>query len=499
MKLPENLNNRISFIGGILAGISILLIFFFFLLSLIHQQGSNYIGLINWIVLPVFLVIGLILIPIGMLVKRKQLKDPNRPTMSKIWIVDFTNKGHRNAAIIFGVGTVIFLLLSSIGSLEAYHYTETVEFCGKMCHKVMKPEYDAYQNSPHANVSCVECHVGPGADWYVKSKLSGLRQVFAVLGNHYPRPIPTPIKDLRPARETCEHCHWPEKFYSNSLVREKHFLTDEMNTEWNIDLRMKVGPSHSALGQSEGIHWHINEDVIVEYWDKDNDRLSLPYVRYINRATGDTTVYMDTDIDFDPDTLNLEELRTVDCMDCHNRPSHIYNTPQNFVDFGLTDGSIPKDLNGIKAVAMQVLFEDYDSEEQADSAITAGILNYYADNYPEIASSRKADIEKAIEGIKSGYRINIFPEMKASWKVYPDHIGHMEYNGCFRCHNDRHESASGKLVSKDCNLCHTILMQGPEGQEDAAPFNETLVFKHPVDAYGAEFEMLCADCHAELY
>ena len=175
MKLPESLNNRVSFVGGIIAGISVLLIFFFFLISLLYQQTSNYIGLFNWIILPVFLIIGMVLIPIGMLIKRKKIKDPNYKSIAKVWIVDFTNKGYRNAAIIFGAGTVLFLLLSSIGSLEAYHYTETVEFCGKMCHTVMKPEYEAYQNSPHANVSCVECHVGPGADWYVKSKLSGLR------------------------------------------------------------------------------------------------------------------------------------------------------------------------------------------------------------------------------------------------------------------------------------------------------------------------------------
>lgn len=499
MKLPDNLNNRISFIGAIVAGISILLIAFFFVVTLLHEQSSNYLGLFIFIILPVFLVIGLLLIPIGMLVKRRQLKKGDLDKVERKWVIDLTDSGHRNAAIIFGIGTVLFLFLSGIGSLEAYHYTETVEFCGKMCHKVMKPEYVAYQNSPHANVSCVECHVGPGADWYVKSKLSGVRQVFAVLGNHYPRPIPTPIINLRPARETCEHCHWPEKFYSHALVREKHFLTNEENTEWNIDLRMKIGASHSALGHSEGIHWHINKDIEVRYWDMNGDRESLPYVEYINKATGDTTIYMDTEVDFDPDTVNMEQLRTIDCMDCHNRPSHIYNTPQNFVDFGLTDGSIPKDLKGIKAVAMEVLFEDYDSEEQADSAISAGIIEYYRDNYPEIADSRKTDIQKAIAGIKSGYNKNIFPVMKASWKHYPDQIGHMEYNGCFRCHNDRHESESGKLISKDCNLCHTILMQGPEGQEEAASFNESLVFKHPEDIYGAEFEMLCADCHGELY
>lgn len=499
MKLPESLNNRLSFVGGIIAIISILLMAFFFIVTLIHQQSSNYLGLFIFIILPVFLVLGLIIIPVGMLIKRKKDKDPGQQKSAKVWIIDFTNKAHRNAAIIFTFGTILFLFLSGIGSLEAYHYTETVEFCGKMCHKVMKPEYVAYQNSPHANVSCVECHVGPGADWYIKSKLSGLRQVIAVIKNDYPQPIPTPIKDLRPARETCEQCHWPEKFYSHSLVSEKYFIADDENTEWNIDLRMKVGASHSALGISEGIHWHINQDIIVQYWDQNNNRETLPYVRYIDLATGDTTVYIDSEVDFDADTINLDELRTMDCMDCHNRPSHNYNTPQNFVDYGLTNGTIPKSLTGIKAIAMTILHQEYDTQEQADSAISAGIYQYYNENHPEIAKSQKADIDRAIAGIKEGFSKNIFPEMKASWSVYPDQIGHMEYNGCFRCHNDRHASESGEIISKDCNLCHTIMMQGPAGEEEAALFNESLTFKHPVDVYGAEVEMLCSDCHNQLY
>lgn len=499
MKLPESLNNRLSFIGGIIAGISLMMMAFFFIVTLLYEQSSNYLGLFIFIVLPVFLVLGLILIPIGMLAKRKTLKDPSKQRSAKVWVIDFTNRGHRNAAIIFGAGTVLFLFLSSIGSLEAFHYTETVEFCGKMCHRVMKPEYVAYQNSPHANVSCVECHVGPGADWYVKSKLSGLRQVFAVIKNDYPTPIPTPIRDLRPARETCEQCHWPEKFYSHSLVQEKHFLTDEENTEWNIDLRMKVGASHSALGISEGIHWHINTDISVKYWDQNGDRESLPFVRLTNNITGETTDYKDSDVDFDMDTIDLEVLRTVDCMDCHNRPSHVYNTPQNFVDFALVDGTISKTLPGIKAIAMEIFASDYETGEQADSAIQAAIIEYYKDYYPEVSETRKLEIDQAIVGLKESYSKNIFPEMKASWDVYPDQIGHMEYNGCFRCHNDRHTSESGKVISKDCNLCHTILMQGPEGQEEAAPFNSSLEFLHPIDIDGAEKEMLCADCHRDLY
>ncbi len=499
MKLPKTLNNRISFIGGIVVGISLLLMVFFFVITILQDQASNYLGLFIFIILPAFLVLGLLLIPLGMIGTRRRIKKRAAGQAERSWIIDFSKRAHRNAAIVFTSGTILFLFLTGIGSLEAFHYTETVEFCGKMCHKVMKPEYVAYQNSPHANVSCVECHVGPGAGWYVKSKLSGLRQVLAVIKNDYPHPIPTPIKDLRPARETCEQCHWPEKFYSHSLVSEKHFLTDEENTEWNIDLRMKVGASHSALGMSEGIHWHINKNIIIEYWDQNEDRETLPYVRYTNKESGDTTVYVDSDIDFNPDTINFDNLRTMDCMDCHNRPSHNYNTPPDFVNSALTDGSIPKTLPGIKALTMELMAVEYENVEQADSAISAGIKEYYKEYYPDVFQQNTDEVNQAITGLKVAYSQNIFPEMKAAWNVYPDQIGHMEYNGCFRCHNDRHSSTSGKLISKDCNLCHTILMQGPDGEEQAALFNESLVFTHPVDIDGAENEMLCSDCHRELY
>lgn len=158
----------------------------------------------------------------------------------KLPFIDLNRKDHRNAFLIFAAGTTIFLFISALGSYEAFHYTESTEFCGTLCHSVMNPEYTAYQNSAHAKVRCVECHVGTGADWYVKSKLSGLYQVYAVIANVYPKPIPTPIKNLRPARETCEECHWPQKFYSRQLRTEKHFLTDEKNSEWDISLIMKI-------------------------------------------------------------------------------------------------------------------------------------------------------------------------------------------------------------------------------------------------------------------
>ena len=99
---------------------------------------------------------------------------------------------------------MLLVVISAVLSYRAYQFTDSVAFCGATCHTPMKPEYTAYQDSPHARVPCVGCHVGPGATWYVRSKLSGTYQVYAVFRDVYPRPITTPISDLRPVQQACE-------------------------------------------------------------------------------------------------------------------------------------------------------------------------------------------------------------------------------------------------------------------------------------------------------
>ncbi len=499
MKLPVSVNNRLSITGAIVASISLMFIIFFFIISLFYTEGGNYLGLFTYIILPVFLILGLILIPIGMVGKMKRMKRGIEEVKGKPWIIDFTDKRHRNATFVFAMGTVVLLFLSGIGSYEAFHYSESVQFCGTTCHKVMEPEHTAYQGSEHANVACVECHVGAGADWYIRSKLSGLRQVWAVITNSYPRPIPTPIVDLRPARETCEHCHWPAKFYAHKLVSEKHYLADSANTEWNIDLRMKIAASHSALGNTGGIHWHINPDIKIEYIDALGDREMLPWVRSINLITGDTTIYMDSENPASDSIMHAVEPRTMDCMDCHTRPSHKYRTPQTFVDEAIAAGEISVTLPEIKKISMEVLRTEYFNRQGAQDTIRQTIDAFYKDTYPDIYANRKSDVDQAIAGVLAGYAKNIFPEMKASWDAYPDHIGHIEYGGCFRCHNDKHQSKSGKVISRDCNLCHNIMTQGTPQNLEVAPFNGQLEFKHPVDIEDAWKEMACTECHRKLY
>lgn len=500
MKLPRSFYNWTSLVGAIIALISLFMIVFLLAVSVFLGEGSSYLGLVIYIVLPVFLILGLILIPIGMIIKLKRAKKGETEKPRKWPYIDFNYNRHRNAFMLFAVGTTIFLLLSAVGSYEAFHYTESVEFCGTVCHKVMEPEYVAYQNSSHARVPCVDCHVGSGANWYVRSKLSGLYQVYAVTLGDYPKPIPTPVSNLRPAQETCEQCHWPEKFYARTLRIEKHYLADEQNTEWDITLQMKLGAAYSALGLEEGIHWHINPNVKIEYMvNPEGHRDTIPWVKYTNLETGETYTYTDQEQFNDQYEQGKMEVRTMDCMDCHNRPSHDYSTPIRFVNEAMTAGLIPKELPDIKIVAMDVMNRDYPTRDSAMKTIESEVSMYYEYMHEDIFENDPGLIRKAIDGLKDKFSKNIFPDMKVRWDAYPNHIGHLEFNGCFRCHNDRHSTKEGRVISMDCNLCHTILSQGNPDSLMVSGLEESLEFVHPNDPNQAWKEVLCAECHIELY
>ncbi|MCP5062976.1 MAG: cytochrome C [Ignavibacteriae bacterium] len=495
IKLPPTIQNWVSLVGATIALISFSMIVFLFVVATYLNQSTSYLGLIIYILLPSVLIIGLILIPIGMILKRRRNKK-NLVSITVGWPkIDLNDLKHRNAFFIFAIGTSIFLFASAIGSYQVFHFTESTTFCGEICHSVMEPEFVAYQNSPHAKVACVQCHVGTGADWYVRSKLSGLYQVYAVLTDDFSRPISTPIENLRPARETCEKCHWPQKFYSHKLVNERYYLPDENNSEWNINLIMKIGAEHGSLGLEEGIHWHINPNTKVEYISTDNKAEVIPWVKYTNKETGEVSVYVSEENPIDKLKLDSLDVHEMDCMDCHNRPSHNYYSPSKFIDDALTSGKIPKDLPEIKMISTDICSEEFSSLDSAINTIDYTIREFYNENYPDLDSNL---IITAIDGITKEYQKNIFPEMKVRWDVYSDNIGHLEFNGCFRCHDDNHVSESGKTISKDCNLCHTIIGQGSPENFEVTTLDKTLEFLHPEDLDEDEWkDELCIECHAD--
>ncbi|HMK38543.1 MAG TPA: NapC/NirT family cytochrome c, partial [Bacteroidota bacterium] len=399
----------------------------------------------------------------------------------------------RTAFGFIAVGTVLLLLFSAFGSFKAYEHTDSDQFCGESCHTVMEPEYTAYQYSPHARVGCVKCHIGPGAGWFVRSKLSGTYQLYAVTFNKYPRPIPTPIENLRPAQETCEQCHWPKQFFSQKEIKNTYFMSDDRNTRWSLNLLVKIGGGNLESGNTSGIHWHMNLANELTYIPADSSRQTIPWIRS-KHPDGKVTVYRSTESTLSDEELQKRPVRRMDCIDCHNRPTHIYQSPARSVNHLMALGWIDPSLPGVKALAVRALEYPYSSTPVAMDSIKRTVQEYYASGYPAVADSQKEAIERTVDELRRIYSRNYFPHMRVNWKTYPDNIGHMYSPGCFRCHDGKHVSDSGVVLSRDCNMCHTILAQQFE-QDSLRLSLGGIEYRHPVDIGDAWKESNCNECH----
>src|SRR5271165_3749591 len=483
--------NPISLIGMALAVVAFANILFLFFLDAFSHISSPYVGILAYMVAPAIMIVGLVMIPIGMIVeRRRRLRAVGHPP--HFARLDLNNPAQRSAMAFVLSFVVIFSLMSAVGSYKAYEFTDSVQFCGQLCHSVMHPEFVAYQASPHARVDCVDCHVGSGASWYVRSKLSGMRQVYYTIRGTFPRPIPSPVANLRPAQETCEQCHWPRKFWGAQLKTFTHFGSDEANTPRSIRMLIKVGGGDPNLGPAGGgIHWHMNIANKISYVATDEQRQVIPWVR-AEDENGKVTDYVVKDGAPTQEQIDKAVKRRMDCIDCHNRPSHIYVPPDLSVDRAIFERSIDGTLPFIKQQGVQVLIADYNTTDEAKNAIATAIPKFYEEKYPQIAATKTASINAAVVELQRIYNTTFFPTMKVNWKTHPNNIGHFYYQGCFRCHDGNHVTKEGKVNSKDCNSCHTVLEQQESGTQVASLPVEP--FKHPVDI-GDLNAVNCSDCH----
>jgi len=484
--------NRVSVTGAALAGLAILFFIAFLLMEIVAPTGNPYTGLWIFLVLPSALVLGLVLVPLGWLRQRRRLRKlaPEELGALPVFHLNLQDPRHRKGLTIFGLGTLAVIPLIAVSSYEGYHYTDSTQFCGQVCHSVMHPEYTSYLGSPHARVNCADCHIGPGADWFVKAKLSGVRQVFAVTFNTYSKPISTPVRNLRPARETCEQCHWPAKFFGSQLRHRVHFASDEKNTRTELRVLVKTGGADPAMGPVSGIHWHMALGNKIEYVATDSARQVIPWVRATDHA-GRVAVYR-SDGKGAQDSPPQGELRQVDCMDCHNRPTHIIYPPDKALNISLETGRMDRTLPYVKKAAGAALTEPYSTEEEADSKIGAFIHDFYQKLDPKMAEMRKSSIHQAVEETRAIYRRNFFPRMNVNWRVYPDNIGHMFFDGCFRCHDNRHVTEDRRTIRKDCSVCHEF--QQPVGEAGQNTFRQGTI-EHPVKLAGIHAELKCSSCH----
>ena len=243
----------------------------------------------------------------------------------------------------------------------------------------MKPEHTAFQNSPHANVSCTVCHIGPGADWFVKSKLNVLYQVYSTIFNKYDRPVKAPVHNLRPAKETCYTCHWPEKFFGSVERQRIHHAMDASNTAWQVRMLVKVGGGDPKQGRVEGGHWHTAAGNTTAYIATDEKRQVIPWVR-LTDADGNVTIYQSEDEpELSEEEVAQHEVRTMDCIDCHNRPTHHFHPPGYALDVAITAGTIDPAIPYIKLNAMKALMGKHETEDKAVEAIKTSLYEVYPD------------------------------------------------------------------------------------------------------------------------
>ncbi len=477
------LRNWISLAGVVVALGSFFAFLLLFGIDLFAHAANPYMGILAYVVAPGFTFLGLTLIVCGAWLQRRQLRQPAAGPPPSLTI-DLSRPRDKKALVGFIAGTALFLLATAFGSYRTYHFTESVQFCGQVCHEPMKPEFTTYLHSPHARVACAECHIGGGATWYVKSKINGVHQLLGVITGDYERPIKTPLKNLRIAQETCEQCHWPQRFAGNLDRTYAHFLADETNTPFTVRLSLKVGGGEAAHGGAQGIHWHMNLANKIEYIAADEKRLSIPWVR-VTDASGQVTEFKT------PQFTNAPApgaIRTMDCMDCHNRPAHHFRSPNDATDQAMSQGRIDPALPWVKSNVVAALIQPYSTETEAVQKIAAQLRAQYPGS---------GKLDSLIAETHRIYTNNFFPEMKADWRAYPDHRSHKDWAGCFRCHDGKHKTADGKrsIKASDCNSCHTILAQGSGVQLDQLNARGHDFFH--VDASYSDFS--CTECHTGAF
>jgi nitrate/TMAO reductase-like tetraheme cytochrome c subunit len=489
-KTPSLFHNYISLIGSAIVLACLASILLLFLIEVTGRNSSPYIGIFAWVIIPSILVFGLFVIGVGMLRERRRRRGLSKFEAASYPTIDLNDPRRRRFFLIFISLTFVFVSVSAFGSYKAYEHTESVSFCGETCHTVMKPEFVAFQNSPHARLRCVDCHVGSGAQWYVRSKLNGVHQLYAVIFNTYEKPIKTPVENMRPARETCAQCHWPEKNWGTQLKAFNEYAYDEKNSLRQTRLLINVGGGSSANGPTTGIHWHMNLANEITYAAADPQRQVIPWVQSKDK-NGNVTLYIASNSALTRQQMENAPKRRMDCIDCHNRPAHIYNPPDVALDNAFAAEKLDVSLPYLKRQAMEALSKPYATNDEAVKSIASSLDGYYRSNYAPLYAEKRAAIDGAIAEIQRIYQVNFFPEMKTDWQAHPNNIGHLRSSGCFRCHDGEHKSETGKVIRNDCNICHTVIYDSARPAEQNA---RTGSFKHPVDLGGLA-DHKCEFCH----
>jgi hypothetical protein len=466
--------NRISKVGGYMATFGTISGVIYTVMVILYGAENAYAGIIFLSVVPTTFFGGLFLVPLGIYLefKRRNKQDPGlgEKPLGAILQNLSGESDVRNRIItfvLFSGANVVLTMGIFVASLD---YLDSPAFCGQLCHTVMIPEFTAYERSPHARVPCVDCHIGPGASWFVKSKISGMRQVYAVMAKTYSRPIPTPIEELRPARETCEKCHWPEKFHQDKLKIITHYKSDRDNTKYYTAVLLKVGGPEAEGAKPTGIHWHVSGGNRVVYASEKGERKDIPWIRF-ERNGQPPVEYRFTGSSLSDAQIAALPKRTMDCVDCHNRPTHIYRTANTELETMFARFPELQSVPYLKKAASEVMGRRFGEDAIEGGEVRRSMVAWY-DAHPEEKPDPRL-LKLAADKVQEIYRQNVWPTMNIGWDTYPNHIGHTVSQGCLRCHGNNHVTAEGKAVRSDCRLCHTLLAL----EEEKPPLFDFMVHK----------------------
>jgi len=500
--IPRSFYNWLSIVGTVLAVGGATGALFFTLLDAATGKQRSYPGVM---LLPFLLpvVLGGALVLIGLMRERARRKHGLGPSITASISIDLARLTRRRPFFFIVAGTVTASVLVfgfGFASLGVVEYTSSNPFCGEVCHSVMNPEYHAFHRSPHAQLDCVDCHVASGAEGFLFAKLNGLRQVASAVTGDYQRPIPTPVHNMRPARELCETCHTRDRLIGHISYGRQYFLADEENTPFGLQLLVDVGGvPHSGGGG--GIHYHMLLGRQIEYVARDEQRQRIAWVRK-TRPNGTAVEYNDEVAPLTEEERAVLPVRRMDCLDCHNRPAHRFLAPTDSVNEAIAAGAISRALPYIKREAVIALDGDYETTEQALAGIEQHLQGFYEEEEPEVLEEQAKDLSNAIRQVQAIYRNTIFPEMKARWASHPDNNGHRDFPGCFRCHNEDMVSEDGEPIFQDCESCHIVLWQSENGESGTVSFPDGQEFRHPEDGEAFDEYTDCTECHtggAELY
>jgi len=501
--VPHPIYNWMSVIGSAIAASANTIAIFLVALGMLTGDTSGYAGLL--LIFPVaFALLGFVLIAAGFVRERRRQKRGVHSSFFERTIVDPFHFVSRTGLVVIlaglALGTFAVMGVGASG-LAVIEYSESNEFCGQMCHQVMGPEDTVYHSSPHAEIDCVKCHVGSGGDSYLRAKIGGLRQLYSLATDQVTRPIPTPIHPRLSSDTMCGSCHNRERFIGYKAVHRTYFLNGDDLPPVNVGMLMKVGGGDGGLMPGGGIHYHMLIAKKVEYIARDDQRQEIAWVR-VERKDGELKEYSNEDVSLTDEEKASLPVHVMECVDCHSRPAHKFESPIDSVNRAMALGKIPHEIPNIKEAAVRALDGDYDTTPEAMDGIDENLRAYYEEEDEDVLESHAEAIDETVAALRAIYQRTIFPEMKADWRAHPDNLGHRDFPGCFRCHNDTMLDEDGEALFSDCIGCHAVLAQDDAAISTIADLDTGRDFTHPEDGSTFDEFTLCSECHtggADLY